>query len=165
MGESVAGRACREPSDSRSVHAALRNPYNEIECSDHYSRAMASYGVFLAACGYEYHGPKGHIGFAPRLTPENFKAPFTAAEGWGTFTQTKVGESHIVTIDLKYGKLRLSSLSLAVDPKKKSISARITVNGKPLAAKTLMDSDGGRVRIAFPEVTLGANDLLRASIL
>ena len=46
---------------------------------------MASYGVFLAACGYEYHGPKGHLAFAPRLTPEDFRAAFTAAEGWGRF--------------------------------------------------------------------------------
>jgi non-lysosomal glucosylceramidase len=42
---------------------------------------MASYGVFTAVCGYEYHGPKGHPGFAPRLTPENCRAAFTAAEG------------------------------------------------------------------------------------
>ena len=66
-------------------HAARRNPWNEVECGDHYARAMASHGVFLAACGYEHHGPKGHLGFAPRLTPADFRAPFTAAEGWGTY--------------------------------------------------------------------------------
>ena len=76
---------------TRAVHdrynARRRNPYNEIECSDHYARAMASYGTFIAACGFEHHGPKGHIVFAPRLTPENFRAPFTTADGWGTYSQ------------------------------------------------------------------------------
>ncbi|WP_279579898.1 GH116 family glycosyl hydrolase [Fodinicola feengrottensis] len=36
--------------------AAKRNPYNEVECSDHYARAMNSHAVYLAACGYSYHG-------------------------------------------------------------------------------------------------------------
>ena len=96
-------------------------------------RAMASYGVFLAACGYEYHGPKGHLGFAPRLTPENFKAPFTAAEGWGTFTQTQTDGSQAATIELKYGKLRLSTLVARRRTQRRKLdSARVTVNAKPM---------------------------------
>lgn len=88
-------------------HAFKRNPFNEIECSDHYGRAMASYGSFISACGFTYHGPKGYIGFTPKLTPENFKAPFTVAEGWGTYTQQSNGNGFTATLKLAYGKLKL----------------------------------------------------------
>ena len=96
-------------------HPSRRNPWNEVECGDHYVRSMASHGVFIAACGFEYHGPNGRIGFAPRLTPENFKAPFIAAEGWGTYAQQQTAGKQIHKIEVKHGQLRLKTLALVVD--------------------------------------------------
>jgi hypothetical protein len=76
------------------------------------ARAMASYGTFISACGFTYHGPKGYIGFNPRMSPENFKAPFTVAEGWGTYTQEKHQKRQVHTLLMKFGLVRLRSISL-----------------------------------------------------
>ncbi|MCH5598263.1 GH116 family glycosyl hydrolase [Niabella ginsengisoli] len=116
-------------------HAAKRNPFNEIECSDHYARAMASYGTFISACGFEYHGPKGYISFAPKWNKENFKAAFTAAEGWGCYTQ-EISNKQRHIFEVKYGKVRLRSIGI-----QKLISFNkviVSLNGKNVPA-TLMD--------------------------
>ena len=93
-------------------HAKKRNPFNEVECSDHYARAMASYGTFITACGFTYHGPKKEIGFAPKLGADNFKAAFTTAEGWGTYSQVKKGKSLECVIDVKWGKLVVEKVNV-----------------------------------------------------
>jgi uncharacterized protein (DUF608 family) len=95
-------------------HASRRNPWNEVECGDHYARSMASYGVYLAACGFEYDGPRGHLGFAPKLSPDNFKCAFTSAEGWGSYAQIIEHGKLQAEISLRWGRLRLKTLSLAV---------------------------------------------------
>ncbi|MEI2272474.1 GH116 family glycosyl hydrolase [Sphingobacterium sp. ML3W] len=120
---------------TRCIHerydAAKRNPYNEIECSDHYARAMASYGTFINACGYQYHGPKKHLGFAPRMQHADFKAAFTAATGWGTYQQTQ-RSSFEAMISLTYGSLGLRTLSIGhlSKPPRQTKNLKIRLNGK-----------------------------------
>jgi hypothetical protein len=113
-------------------HASRRNPWNEVECGDHYARSMASYGIFLTACGFECHGPKGHIGFAPMLSPENFRAAFTSAAGWGAYSQHIQGGRLVAKLELKYGSLRLRTLAFQVPQGNNATAVKVVVNGKPL---------------------------------
>jgi uncharacterized protein (DUF608 family) len=128
--------------------ARLRNPYNEIECSDHYARAMASYGVFLAVCGYEYHGPRGHLGFSPRVSPTDFRCPFTAAEGWGTFSQRRDGRSQHAAVEMRWGRLRLQSIALEVD-EREATSVSIVHAGRPCPAR--LEAQNSRVLITLAQ--------------
>jgi hypothetical protein len=138
-------------------HAARRNPWNEVECGDHYARSMASYGVFLAACGFEYHGPKGRLGFTPRLSPDRFKAAFTGAEGWGTFSQERAASGIAAAVTVKHGRLRVSTLVLA--PKAPPATIRVAVAGKPATATHAFAS--GRLTVTLsPDVRLEAGQTL-----
>ena len=112
-------------------HPSKRNPWNEIECGDHYARAMASWGVLLALAGFEYDGPAATIGFAPRLTPEKFQCAFTAAEGWGSFRQTTEPGTQNAELEVKWGKLRLRELRLALPPGARLAAARVTIGNTP----------------------------------
>lgn len=60
-----------------------RNPYNEIECSDHYGRALAAFGVYTSLIGLQHHGPSGRLDFKPALGGMQ-RFAFIAADGWGT---------------------------------------------------------------------------------
>lgn len=126
-------------------HAAKRNPFNEIECSDHYARAMASYGTFISACGYEYHGPKGYMGFDPKLNPEKFKAPFTAAAGWGTYVQVIENQKLAATIAVRYGELTLNSFSVVTQHTVKSAEVKF----KDQIVPAVFLQDGNRCTIQF----------------
>jgi len=147
---------------SRAIHdrynARLRNPYNEIECSDHYARAMASYGVFQAVCGFDYDGPNGSIGFAPRLTPEKFKAAFVTAEGWGTYKQERMNEEWRMTIEMRYGRLRLSRFAgRRLNQEVKNVT--VLVNGKKVKVLNTNLVNGG-FDVGFGEMVLEKGDVM-----
>ena len=75
-------------------------------------RGMASWGVLTALAGFEYHGPKQHIGFAPRLNPQAFRSVFTAAEAWGNLDQQREGDVQTNRIEVQWGELPVKTLAL-----------------------------------------------------
>jgi uncharacterized protein (DUF608 family) len=141
---------------TRAVHERYRpgkrNPYNEIECSEHYARAMASYGVFTTMCGFEHDGPRGHIGFAPAMGEDDFAAAFTAAEGWGLYRQQRRGSTHRSWLEVRHGRLALESLALAVRSRPRVTT--VWIDGRPV--EHTVTARDGRVEIVLGERALVA---------
>ncbi len=135
----------------KAVHerykGAKRNPYDEVECSSHYARSMASYGIFLAACGFEYHGPRGTLGFSPKISPEDFKAAFVTAEGWGSFTQKVAEGQQSAEIEMHHGKLELEVFSL--DQVKGTNAKGVVVKLEGKSAKATFSKKDGRYLARF----------------
>jgi hypothetical protein len=140
-------------------HPAKRNPFNEIECGDHYARALASWGVLIALAGFEYHGPKRHFGFSPRITPGDFRSVFTAAEGWGTISQRREGNKQVNTIDVRWGRLRVRTLSISLPAGR--AAQRVSIQGDDVE----FEQDGQRLKIPLPnEQTIETGERLRIEI-
>jgi hypothetical protein len=119
----------------RAVHdrydASRRNPYNEIECSDHYARAMASYGVFLAASGFYGDAAQGLLRFEPKLGAKDFAGPFIGAGAWGHFSLQQVGGGLAASLAVRFGSLRLARLELP-SPAGAPATTSVTLAGKPV---------------------------------
>ena len=134
-----------------------RNPYNEVEYGNHYTRAMSSYGAFIAASGFTLNEPNGQIGFAPKIEPNNFKSAFITGNSWGTFTQTKQGDTHASSLSLDFGTLKLSTFTLAANVKPKKLD--VSLNGNTIKSGYVFRD--GQVIVAFKEnVSMSKKDVL-----
>lgn len=137
---------------TRAVHdryaAAKRNPYNEIECSDHYARAMASYGVFLAACGFHTHEPSGLLRFEPKFGADDFAAPFITGGAWGRFSQKQTGGKFTASVEVRHGTLRLGILELSAPAKTGTTTLKIA--GRDIAHTATIEGRRLVVKLAGP---------------
>ncbi len=158
----------------RAIHErydpAKRNPFNEIECGDHYSRAMASWGMLTALSGFEYHGPKKRLGFTPRISPENFRGPFTAAEAWGTLSQeVPAKDLQKNTIAVRWGQLPLQTLTIPILLTDPNAAGRetpgysrmiVTLNEKEIPFRI---NDTGQIEFT-PHLVIPAGDTLTVTL-
>jgi len=144
-----------------------RNPWAEVECSNHYARAMSAWAMLLAAQGYKYCGPDGALEFNPIVSPNNHSSFFTTAEGWGLFSQKREGGRQANVLALEYGKLELRKLTLHLPPAAKNAAAKgemtITVNKTPGSFTRVLE--GTTARIEFPQpITITAGEQLRVTM-
>jgi hypothetical protein len=95
--------------------------------------------------------------FAPKMQSDNFKAPFTAAEGWGTYQQQKTDKQLKASVQVKSGTLKLTTFG--VEANHKILKIKVLLDGKKVAASfTQKDSD---CLIQFNEpVTIAAQQKL-----
>jgi len=138
------------------------NPWNEVECGDHYARAMASWGVLLAVEGYSYNGPDSTLGFAPRLQPENFRGFFSAAEGWGILGQRRSAGLQANSIQVSHGRLPLRELDLELPAGVTSKSVAVSLGGQSVPYG--MKKDGQRLMLNFRDLAVAAGRALDVKI-
>ncbi|MCX6877184.1 MAG: GH116 family glycosyl-hydrolase [Verrucomicrobia bacterium] len=123
------------------------NPFGDDECGKFYARAMAIWSVLIACQGFTHDATAGTIGFIPLWQPEDHSSFFTAAEGWGLFTQQRSAGVQHSKIELRHGRLRLTTLLLAAPKQAVPPQAKVTVNRKPIAATVTVDNNGATIRL------------------
>jgi hypothetical protein len=108
---------------------------------------MASYGVFLGLCGFEYHGPKKHLGFAPRITPDNFRGAFTAAAAWGSLRQTREPTEQQNRIEVVWGTLPVRSLRFDLPAEVAHRATQVTCGGRDFDHEVAQDGQRLVIRL------------------
>ncbi len=151
----------------RGVHerydAHKHNPWNEVECGDHYARALASWGCLLTLSGYHHDGPARLLAFNPRLNPEDFRCFYSTADGWGTFAQQREGKQQTNHLLPRHGQLALATLQLHTDEKHTPRSSKATLDGRDVPHT--MTRDGRRVTLLFdPELVIAPDQDLSVTL-
>ncbi|MBI1801011.1 MAG: glucosylceramidase, partial [Chloroflexi bacterium] len=141
-----------------------QNPWNDIECGDHYVRAMASWTLLEAASGFSYDAGAADLTFAPAITPDDYRAPFVARDGWGTFAQRVSERAQTETIALRCGTLTVKSLRFRLLAQNgETLTAAVSVDGSPLAITTAFHNGDVAVTLAEP-LTLAAGQMLTVQL-
>jgi hypothetical protein len=150
------------------------NPWNEVECGDHYARALASWGVLHALAGFTYDGPAGKLAFAPRIQPDSFSCFFCAGTGWGVLSRSRQLEPTPQQTDamhLQFGTLHLAHLTLEVPAAvgARQVTASITTADDPtcvpVAVPAMLTQKGKRITLRFtPAINLQKGDVLAVTI-
>ena len=140
---------------------AKHNPWNEIECGDHYARAMASWGVLIALEDFYFNGPEKIIGFNPKIQADHFSGFFTGAEGWGNLTQTRKDNAQMNEIRVAYGKVILRQVELGTSQSARSIKVSLGSKTIPSTFKY----NNGKLVIHFAEQTIHDGQNLQIKII
>jgi hypothetical protein len=110
-----------------------RNPYNEIECGDHYSRAMAGWSLLQAWTGDSVDIVEGSI----RLGRRPGSAPWLGGTAWG---RVHVGADR-ATVEVIGGSFALAVVELDVQPRDDERPVRMWVDGEEVPGESEWATD------------------------
>ena len=97
------------------------------------------------------------------MRPENFKAAFTAAEGWGTISQQAGPAGLNAQVSVRWGKLRLRSLSVELPNGYSGGQVKVLASRHPV--KCEQSITGSRLTLAFDTwVELQAGQMLEVTV-
>lgn len=149
----------------KAIHERYRpekhNPWNEIECGDHYARALASWGVLVALEDFYYNGPQGVVKYAPKVMKDDFKGVFMAANGWGLITQKRERRLQENEVQVNYGKLAVQELHVEL-PGSDVTTTTILLNNEPIAHTSRIEKD--KIVFSFEKLVLSKNESLKVRI-
>lgn len=90
-----------------------RNPWNEVECGDHYVRSMSSWSLLDLTSGLVYDCAEGALRLGPTWREDGFVGFFVAGKAYG-LVRHEVSEARIaLRIEVAEGELELESVLLA----------------------------------------------------
>ena len=115
----------------RRYNGARRNPWNEIECGDHYVRPMSSWTLLRALTGVNYSVESKQITLNPKINPTNFRSFYITGTSWGHIDQ-KIDKGKIeFRIFVNHGKLELNSIILkALDKCQPHVCSECTITSQ-----------------------------------
>jgi uncharacterized protein (DUF608 family) len=121
-----------------------RNPYNQVECGDHYARAMAGWTVLEAMTGQRWNAVTGHLQMC--RPPAGSSWPVVLDDGWGAFAAL----DDELELRCYRGVMSVRSLSvIGTDEAVADVAAG--VGGAPLSSDGVRLGAGERARWPQPQ--------------
>jgi non-lysosomal glucosylceramidase len=125
-----------------------RNPWNEVECGNHYARALASWSLILALSGFDYSATERAMGFDPKTSGARFASFWSAGPGWGVYEEDRSPSRLEAKLSFLYGsRLELETFSL---PAHGGSRLRVELSGEEMEARYRADGHRGVVSFASP---------------
>jgi non-lysosomal glucosylceramidase len=112
----------------RDRHAGWnRNPWNEVECGNHYARSLSSYGLWLALSGIRYVAAQRHLSIRPVPLTDDFRCFYSFGPAWGAVELQRGPDGGCrATIQVLSGALDLERITL---PAEWGSAVRVTAPG------------------------------------
>lgn len=150
---------------------AKHNPWNEVECGDHYARALASWGALHALAGFTFDGPAGRLSLAPRIQQDDFGCFFSGGTAWGNLRQERSPNRQSNAVALQRGTLRLAQVRIAVpqEARIQDATARLAntadPDSEPRSLSVTMVQRAARCEVSLdPAIVLEAGDELQVTL-